>query len=207
MAVFTLEHDWTNVWFYLFTLFCFHLWCQRVSWNHVCFRSFLPRVNLVLKWIHRGKNRPISLRCQNGTFLDVLFCCMSKWTISHMLQAGSPDTSGDILQSFAGNGAELKWRRCFVSGHLYLHFRNPLAEHVALTFWHQLLLSIFGYGAGADPLPFPPLLRPRTHMARAGERTDVLNVVAASFTQLRSLNPCLAVLFSGRLLLNGPPPN
>lgn len=53
--------------------------------------------------------------------------------------------------------------------------------------------------------------KPSTHMAGPGEHTDVLNVVPASqtpsFTQLRSLNPCLAALFSGRLLLNGPPPH
>lgn len=46
------------------------------------------------------------------------------------------------------------------------------------------------------------------HMARAGKHTDVLFASQTlSFDQLMSLNPCLAVLFSGRLLSNLPPPN
>lgn len=48
-------------------------------------------------------------------------------------------------------------------------------------------------------------------MAGAGEHTDVLSVISTSqtpsFTQLRSLNPRLAVLFSARLRSGSPPLN
>ncbi|CAB1451646.1 unnamed protein product [Pleuronectes platessa] len=50
--------------------------------------------------------------------------------------------------------------------------------------------------------------RSSAHIARAGEHSDGLGVISASqtpsFTQLRSPNPRLAVLFSGRLLSNSP---
>lgn len=49
-----------------------------------------------------------------------------------------------------------------------IRFVPALRETFEWTFWHQLLLSIFGFGAGADLFPPPSLAeseRPSTHMA------------------------------------------